>query len=141
MFSDMFRHPVIWIPPSNRIDSTWLSTVDCVWDGPQWLKSKQCLKLEAYLELEHLLKVSLKIPNASRVDVINDLLTLKSYSGDKNALRSQSTAYTQPNIKTAGVPYQVTSLKEPGGTIENFQSINFMQAYQKQSFEVKGSCR
>ena len=84
----MFRHPVIWIQPWNRIDSTWLSTADCVWDGPQWLKSKQCLKLEAYLELEPLFKVSLKIPDASQTDVVNDLLMLKSHSGDKNALSS-----------------------------------------------------
>ncbi len=87
----MFRHPLIWIQPSNRIDSTWLSTADCVWDGPQWLKSKQCLKLEVYLELEHLFKVSLRTPDASQTDVVNDLLMLKSHSGDENALRSQST--------------------------------------------------
>lgn len=137
----MFRHPIIWIQPSNRVDSTWLSTADCVWDGPQWLKSKQCLKLEVYLELEHLFKVSLRIPDASQIDVINDLLMLKSRSGDKNALRSQSTAYTQPNIVTAGAPYQVTSVEEASGPTENFQSITSMGAYEMQSFEVKGSSR
>ena len=137
----MFRHSIIWIPQSDRIDSTWLSTADCVWDGPQWLKSKQCLKLEVYLELEHLFKVSLRTPDASRIDIINDLLMLKSHSGDKTALRSQSTAYTQPNIKTAGMPFQVALIKDPFGTIENFHSITSMQAYQKQSFEVKGPYR
>ena len=133
----MFRHPVIWIQPSNRIDSTWLSTADCVWDGPQWLKSKQCLKLEVYLELEHLFKVSLRTPDASQIDVVNDLLMLKSHSREKNALRSQSTAYTQPNIGTAGAPYQVSSVEEAFGTTGNFQSTTSMEAYEKQSFEVK----
>lgn len=137
----MFRHPLIWIQPSNRIDSTWLSTGDCVWDGPQWLKSKQCLKLEIYLELEHLFKVSLRTPDASQIDVVKDLLMLKSHSGDEIALRSQSTAYTQPNIGTAGASYQVTSVQEDFGTTVNFQSITSMKAYGKQSFEVKGSCR
>lgn len=137
----MFEQPLIWIQPSNRIDSTWLSTADCVWDGPQWLKSKQCLKLEVYLELEHLFKVSLRIPDASQDDVVNDLLMLKSHSGDRNALRSQSTAYTQPNIGTARAPYQVTSGEEAFDTTQYFQSITFMETYKKQSFEVKGSCR
>lgn len=139
MFSAMFRHPLIWIQPSNRIDSTWLTTADCVWNGPQWLKSKQCLKLEVYLELEHLFKVSLRTPDASQIDVVNDLLMLKSHSEDK--LRSRSTVYTQPNMGTAGVSDQVTSGKGDLSTTEYFQSITFMKAYENQSFEVKGSCR
>ena len=85
--------------------------------------------------------MSLRIPDASQIDVVNDLLMLKSHSGDKNALRSQSTAYTQPNIGTAGAPYQVTSVEEAFGTTGNFQSITFMEAYKKQSFEVNRSCR
>jgi len=85
--------------------------------------------------------VSLRIPDASQIDVLNDLLMLKSHSGDKNALRSQSTAYTQPNIGTAGAPYQVTSVEEASGITDNFQSITFMEAYKLQSFEVKGSSR
>lgn len=138
----MFRQPVIWIQSSNRIGSTWLSTADCVWDGPKWLKSKQCLKLEVYLELEHLFKVFLRIPDASQMDVVNDLLILKSHSGDKNAFRSPSTAYTQPNIGTAGVPYQVTSVQNDASRFtEDFKSITSMEAYQKQSFEVKETCR
>lgn len=137
----MFRHPVIWIQPSNRIDSTWLSTADCVWDGPRWLKSKQCLKLEVCLELEHLFKVSLRTPDASQIDVVNDLLMLKSHSGDKNVSKSQSTAYTQPNIGTAGAPYQVTSVVGAFGPTENLQSITAMGAYKKQSFEVEKYCR
>ena len=140
----MFRHPgvpVIWIPPLNGIDSTWLSTADCVWDGPQWLRSKQCLKLELYLELEHLFKVSLSIPDASQIDIVNDLLMLKSGSGEKNSLKSQSTTFTQSSIGTAGTPYQVTPVEEYYGTTVSFQSITFMEAYKKQSFEVKEYCR
>ena len=127
---------MIWIPPSNRIDSAWLSTADCVWDGPQWLKSKQCLKLDIYLELEHLFKVSLRTPNASQIDVVNDLLLLKSHTEDKNVLRSQSTACTQSKIGTASMPYQVTFL----GTTEIFQHITVTERNQEQSFEVKRSC-
>ena len=85
--------------------------------------------------------MSLRTPDASQIDIINDLLMLKSISGDKNALRSQSTAYTQRNFGTASAPYQVTSVEEGFGTTENFQSITFMEAYGKQSFEVNRSCR
>lgn len=133
----MFRHPFIWIQSPDRIDSNWLSTVDCVWDGPQWLKSKQCLKIEIYLELEHLFKVSLGVPDASQIDVVHDLLMLKSQSGDKNASRSQFTAYTQPSIETAGAPYQVSSAEDTFGNTENSQSINCMEAYKRKSFEVR----
>ena len=137
----MFEHPLIWIQPSNRIDSTWLSTADCVWNGPQWLKSKQCLKLEVYLELEDLFKMVLRIPDASQKDVVNDLFMLKSHSEDQNASRRQSTAYTQPSFGTAGASYQVTSVKEGFGTTENSKSITCMKAYEKNSFEVNGYCR
>ena len=142
----MFELSVIWIQPSNRIDSTWVSTAECVWDGPQWLKSKQCLKSGGYLELEPLFKVSLRIPDASHADVLDDLLMLKGHTEDKNASRSQSTANTPPNtgfkfgtgiLGTAGAPYQVTSIKLPNGTTDNFQSITFMNAYEKRSFEVR----
>ena len=133
----MFRDSVIWIQPSNRIDSSWLSTADCVWDGPQWLKSKQCLKFEVYLELEPLFKTFLKIPDASQVDVVNDLLMLKSHSGDKNVVRSHSVVETQRNIRTAPVPYQVTSVGDPSGPTQKFQSITAMQVYKQHSFEVK----
>ena len=135
----MFRQPVIWIPRANRIDSTWVSTIDCVWDGPQWLKSKQCLKFELYIELEHLFKLSLRVPDASQIDIIDDLLMLKSHSGDQNALRSEYTAYTQLNTGTASAPYQVTSV-EDSACAGDFQSITAMEAYKKQSFEVMGSC-
>lgn len=134
----MFRHPLIWIQPSNRIDSTWLSTADCVWDGPQWLKSKQLLKLEVYLELEHLFKVFLRIPDASQTDVINDLLMLQS---DRNVLRRQSTTYTKPLIGTADTPYEVIPAESETAKTEYLQSITCMEAYKTQSFEVKGSCR
>ena len=81
----MFRNPVIWIQPSDSIDSSWVSTAECVWEGPQWLESKQCLEVEFYLEFEYLFKMALKIPDASQTDVVNDLLLLKSHGGDKNA--------------------------------------------------------
>ena len=136
-FSDIFEHPVIWIQPSNRNDYFWLSTAECVWDGPQWLKSKQCLKLGVYLELEPLFKVSLRIPDASQVDVINDLLMLKSHSGDKKFTRSQSTVDIQRNIESAGAPYRVTSIKEGTGSSVDLQSITAMEAYNEHSFEVK----
>ena len=131
----MFRHSLIWIQPSNTIDSFWLSTADCIWDGPQWLKSKQCLKLEIYLELEPLFKLSLRLPNASQADVISDLLMLKGLGGDKNALRRQAPAHTQSDIGTARAPYQVTS--DSLDHTVRCQSITFMKAYKKHSFEVK----
>ncbi|KAL8930621.1 MAG: hypothetical protein Q9208_000492 [Pyrenodesmia sp. 3 TL-2023] len=131
---DTFRHPVIGIQPSNRIGYTWLSTADCVWDGPQWLKSKQCLKLAVYLELEHLFKVSLKIPDACQEDVVHDLLMMKSQCRE-HALKHQDTGYTQKKTGTAAPPYQLTSVEEALNTTSSFQSITCMQAYGKQSFE------
>ena len=143
-FSSLFKDSFIWIEPSNSGGSSWLSTADCVWDGPQWLNSKQCLKLEAYLELEPLFKVSLKIPDASQVDVINDLLMLKSHSGDKNAVNSQPEADTRRNIGTAGTQYQITSIAQPRYLTEKFQdlqSITAMEEYKMHSFEVSKYCR
>ena len=134
----MFRNPLIWIHPSNRIDSSWLSTADCVWEGPQWLKSKQCLKLEVYLELEPLFKVFLKTPDAAQVDVVNDLRMLKSHGGDKNAVRSQPAADTQQNIGTTGAPYQA-SVDDSSGPNVKLQSITAMKAYKKYSFEVRNT--
>jgi len=81
--------------------------------------------------------LSLKTPDASQIDVVNDLLMLKSHSGDKNASRSHSTAYTKPNIGTVSEPYQVTSIEEAFGTTGKIHSITSMEAYAKQSFEVK----
>ena len=142
----MFKHPVIWIEQSNRVDPTWVSTAECVWDGPHWLKSKQCLKVDRYLELEPLFKVSLRIPDASQADVLDDLLMLKGHMEDKNASRSQSTSNTSSNagfkfgtsiLGTAGAPYQTTSIELPNGTTENYQSITFTKAYEKRSFEVR----
>ena len=133
----MFRDPVIGIQPSNQTDCSWLSSANCVWNGPQWLVSKQCLKLEVHLGLELLFKDFLKIPHASQNDVVNDLRVLKSYGADEDGLRSQSTPYTQSNNVTASPPYQVTSVKNPSGPPDHFQSITFMETYQKQSFEVK----
>lgn len=128
---------MIWIQPSNRIDCSWLSTADCVWDGPRWLKSKQRLKLEVYLELEPLFKEFLRIPNASQEDVVNDLRMLKRQGGDKSAVRSQSPAETQRSIGTALVPYQVTSVGDPSGPTQEIQSITAMKMYKQHSYEVK----
>ena len=139
----MFKQPVIWVQSSEKVEPTWFSTADCIWDGPQWLKSKQCLKLEVNLGLEHLFKVSLKVPDASQTDVINDLVMLKSHSEDKSILRSQSTANIQSNIGTIGTPYHATSAEDRfGNTVASvatvdFQSITSMEAYIGQSFEVK----
>ena len=123
------------------IDSSWLSTADCVWDGPQWLKSKRCLKLEVYLELEPLFKTFLRIPDASEVDVVNDLRMLKSHGGDKSAVRSQPAAKSQRKIGTAHVPTQVTSIEYPSGPTEKLQSITAVEVYKQHSFEVKGNRR
>ena len=80
--------------------------------------------------------MSLKIADASQIDVVNDLLMLKSHSGDKNALRSQPTAYTQSNNDTAGKPYQATLVRGFFfGTGGCFQTITSIEAHKKQSFE------
>lgn len=133
----MFEQSLIWVPPSARTDDTWLPPTDCVWNGPEWLQSKQRLKIEVYLDLEHLIKVSLKIPDAAQLDVINDLLLLKSQSGDEETLARQYTAGYQPNNAEIRPPFQVTSIKETSSQVENFQSIPFMKEYKDQSFEVK----
>ena len=85
MRSDVFRERLVWVPPSNKIQASWLSSTDCVWDGPPWLKSQQRLKSEAYSGLGHLFKVSLGIPDASHAAILDDLLMLKNQSGPTNA--------------------------------------------------------
>lgn len=80
--------------------------------------------------------MSLDIPDASKVDVINDLLMLKSRGGDEIIVKSQPAADTQRNRGTISVPHQVTSIKDSG----DFQSITAMRAYEKHSFEVKANC-
>ena len=60
--------------------STWLSSEDCVWKGPPWLSSKRSLLSDFYEGLEHLLKIDLKISDATAENVIDDLLAL-SYKG------------------------------------------------------------
>ena len=132
----MFEQSLIWVPPPARIDAAWLPPTDCVWDGPEWLQSKQRLKVEPYLDLEHLIKVSLKIPDAAQLDVINDLLLLKSQSENKEGLACQYTAGYQPNNAKSSPPFQITSIKETSSNVENFQSITFMKEYKDQSFEV-----
>lgn len=69
------------------------------------------------------------------MDVVSDLLMLKSHGRDKNVLRSEDTAYTQPNIGTARESYQVT-VESPDPT-QKLQSITFMEAYKHHSFEVR----
>ena len=76
-----------------------------------------------------------------QVDVFNDLLMLKSYGRDQNAVRSQSPAETQRNIGTALVPYQDTSVGASSGPTDEIQSITAMNVYKQHSFEVKENCR
>ena len=46
-------------------------------------------------------------------------------------------AAVQPSEGTATIPYSATNEKDPAGSgTNNFQSINFMPAYAKHSFEV-----
>lgn len=82
--------------------------------------------------------MSLKTPDACQQDIVNDLLLLKTQCREKNDLRHQDTGYTHKKIGTPGPPYQLTSVEEGFDTI-SFQSITSMEAYQKQSFEVKES--
>ncbi|KAL9603458.1 MAG: hypothetical protein Q9219_001145 [cf. Caloplaca sp. 3 TL-2023] len=129
-----FGNPAIWAHTSNRNDSTWLSTNDCVWDGPQWLRSKQCLKSEAYLDLEHLFKVSLNLPDASQKDVVDDLNLLKGHCLKKVASKGRDTSTIQKNAQTVGPSYHATSEMENGYT-NIYHSITFMEAYKGLSFE------
>lgn len=133
----MFKNPLIWIPPSNKSGSKWVSSTDCVWNGPQWLKSKQCLKLGCYDELEHLFKVSLKISDANQLDVLDDLQMLKSHSENVHASKSQSTVTDSSDTSSSSgnKPFEVTVEKQPFET-NHFQSITLMEAYRSQSFEV-----
>lgn len=76
----------------------------------------------------------LKVPDASQVDVINDLFMLKSHDGDKNIVRTQPVADTQQSVGTVFAPCAVANPKEI------FQSITVMEGYEKNSFEVSNSC-
>ncbi|KAL8947441.1 MAG: hypothetical protein Q9222_006278 [Ikaeria aurantiellina] len=134
---DTFRRSVIWRPSSDCVESTWLSSADCVWNGPQWLKSKQYLKQDFYRPFEHFFKVSLEIPDASQFDILTDLQMLKCDSGGKNPFDDPETTSTRPSTGVVGPQYQVTTENESaaGRQFSHFQSITFMNAYKNQSFE------
>ena len=133
----MFETPLIWVPITTETDTSWLSSKDCVWDGPQWLQSKQRLRLDPYLELEHFFKVSLKIPDASELDVINDLRMLKSCCEEENARKSQGNDnIPESHTGATSPPFHAHQEKEGTSTLLHYQSISFMSAYQDQSYEV-----
>lgn len=81
--------------------------------------------------------MSLEISDVSQVDVVNDLLMLKSHCGEKNDLSSRYTGYTQANVGTARSPYQFTSVEEAYNTTSDFQSTTSMEGTGKQLFEVE----
>ena len=139
--SRKFESSFIWVEFSNMHKSTWLTTADCVWDGPQWLKSKQCLKSKAYLELEHLFKLVLELPDASQEDVVEDLLMLKNYNRDPITFRVQSTTDTQSSYEAPSAPYLVCREHNVHNLSEHYQNITVVDIYQKQSFEVNKNNR
>ncbi|KAL8716310.1 MAG: hypothetical protein Q9220_000215 [cf. Caloplaca sp. 1 TL-2023] len=131
---DTFKRPVIWMQSTNRVDSTWLSTAECVWNGPQWLMSKQCLKQDLYLALEHLFKVSLELRDASQVDILTDLQILKARNWDKGPLDHHETTSAPRNTGIDGPKYQVT-ISNSYVDVDHLQSITCMDVYKSQSFE------
>ncbi|ETN43213.1 uncharacterized protein HMPREF1541_02372 [Cyphellophora europaea CBS 101466] len=64
--------------------------------------------------------------------------TTGGFGSSGNAFGGSGTALGQnvpPSQGTAVVPFAPTTEKDPQGTTQNFQSINFMEPYQKYSFE------
>ena len=126
----------IWIPNSIRKNSTWLSAKDCVWDGPQWLVSRQTLKIETYLEFELFFKLTLQIPDVSQQDVIRDLMLLKRCCTDDITHSDNGTSETQSDNDDTESPFEVTTSKDVDVT-DQMQSITAMKKYRAVSFEVR----
>ena len=65
------------MPADKRLAEAWATAKQCVWEGPDWLRSKQRLNIAPYRGLEALFKSILNIPNASLSDVLRDLSMMK----------------------------------------------------------------
>ena len=77
--SSRFKNlPLLYIPAKERKAKMWAKKIDCVWDGPIWLCSKERLNNAAYSGLEALIKTILKIPDASLSDALTDLQEMKN---------------------------------------------------------------
>lgn len=77
--------------------------------------SKQCLKLEGYLELEPLFKISLKTPDASQKDVVNDLLMLKSHCREKHGSRRRHNGDSDEEAKPSSPETSIFKSKALAG--------------------------
>ena len=81
--------------------------------------------------------MSLRIPDISQADVLNDLKMLKSQNREKDALEHQPIGRLQPNNTEAYAPYQITSIRDSDRTTAQVQNSTCQEAYQQQSFEVR----
>ena len=118
-----------------KVKALEYSLRDCVWDGPQWLKLKQCFKIEFHFELEPLFKKFLKVSDAADVDIVNDLYMLKNHYREPNVMNSQSAAETQQNLVTVGAPFQRVLINSS----EKAQSNGVMKGCKKNQFVVKNT--
>lgn len=121
----MFKQPFIWMQSSSAMEAGWVSTAECVWDGPPWLKSKQRLKPENYAELEIFFKVALQIPDASNTDIASDLIMLKSQTDLRVDLNSQSSPGDQSNIGSTGPSSHVKRAAEGTNRVSNIKDKAF----------------
>lgn len=122
---------------SNSEEISWLSSADCRWNGPQWLKSKQCLK-PAFDDLSLLFTVVLNIPDASQADIIQDLLMIKKQSEGLKHLEGQSTISSALPAGSAPIAFAPFVEEEPTKitTQTHFWSTGFMDVYKDLSYEV-----
>ena len=118
--------------------------MECVWDGPTWLKSKQRLKIDFYKDLEHLMKVSLRIPDASQADVLEDLRILKGHCMQETSIvpnTSEPSSKIKANagtksLKTSIMPYKLHKEREPDGERLIFRATTSTRKFRGESFEV-----
>ena len=68
---------LLYMPAEEWTDVRWVSARDCVWEGPEWLRSKRRLNIARYRSLEVLFKTVLEVPNASLLDILVDLVKMK----------------------------------------------------------------
>jgi hypothetical protein len=59
-------------------DKAWLFSTECVWEGPEWLKSVHPLpSMPEYNGLNHFFRDVLKVRNANHHDYLDDLRLMR----------------------------------------------------------------
>ena len=81
---------ILYVPATDHGSERWFKCQHCVWNGPNYLKSKPILRsVTKYAQLETFFRETLQIPNPTSEDILTCLMNLKDSdtSPDREELR------------------------------------------------------